>query len=74
MTQPQTASLTDRLEAAAISLKMIAAQHRRMAPWFTTIAARFDVDERDLRGAVRNPATQQTYDRILSNDRPEIDL
>jgi hypothetical protein len=74
MTQPQRPSLPDRLGAAAISLKMISAKQRRVAPWVTTIASRFDVDERDLRRALRSRATQETYDRILSNDRPEIEL
>jgi hypothetical protein len=74
MSAPEQPSLGERLEAAAISLKMIAAKKRRVAPWFTTIASRFEVEEPALRRAFRSQATQQTYDRIHSNDRPELDL
>jgi hypothetical protein len=61
------ASLGERLEAAAISLKMIAARDADISPFVATMAERFSVDERALRGAFGSPATQRTYDRIHSN-------
>lgn len=55
------------LEAAAISLKMIAAKHASSPSTIATIARRFAVDEEVLRRVVRSRATQRTYDRIHSN-------
>ena len=72
--RPGPDTLADRLEAAAISLKMIAAKDPGAAPFLATMALRFGVDERALSGALRSRATQRTYDRIHSNSRPEIDL
>jgi hypothetical protein len=66
---PETPSLGARLEAAAISLKMIAAQNADIAPYLATIAERFSLDEGRLRRAVRSRATQRTYDRIHSNQQ-----
>ena len=69
MRRPEPATLGARLEAAAISLKMIAASHM-----LATMAQRFGVDEWALRSEVSSRATQQTYDRIHSNSRPELDI
>ena len=70
MTGPDRASLGARLEAAAICLKMIAAQTTDIGTYMPTIAQRFTVDESDLRRAVGSAATQRTYDRIHSNVQP----
>ena len=67
MKRRSAASLAERLEAAAISLKMIAARDADITPFVTTMAERFSVDERALRGAFGSSATQLTYDRIHSN-------
>ena len=74
MKPPEYATLQERLEAAAISLKMMAANEPYGVPLVATMARRFGVDERALRGAVGSDSTQLTYDRIHSNHRPEIDL
>lgn len=74
MRPPDYATLQERLEAAAISLKMIAAKEPDGVPLVATMARRFGVDEQALRGVVRSDATQLTYDRIHSNHRPDIDL
>jgi hypothetical protein len=63
----ETHSLGARLEAAAISLKMIAARDTDITPYLATMAERFSLDERRLHRAVRSRATQRTYDRIHSN-------
>ena len=68
MRRRPVASLGERLEAAAISLKMIAARDSDIAPFVATMAERFSVDELALRGAFGSPATQRTYDRIHSNE------
>ena len=67
MSRPEVASSAARLEAAAISLKMIAAQDSNVAPDVATVAHRFGIDEGRLRRAVRSRSTQRTYDRIHSN-------
>lgn len=71
MRRRRSPSLKERLEAAAISLKMIAARDADIAPFVATMADRFSVDERALRGAFRSHATQRTYDRIHSNTEQE---
>ena len=53
---------------------MIAARDADITPFVATMAERFSVDERALRGAFGSPATQQTYDRIHSNDAWEPTL
>jgi hypothetical protein len=63
----ETPSLGARLEAAAISLKMIAARNSDIAPYVATMAERFSLDEGRLRRAVRSRSIQRTYDRIHSN-------
>jgi hypothetical protein len=62
--RPEPATLGARLEAAAISLKMMAAKEPTASPMLATMAQRFGVDERALRSEVSSRATQQTYDRI----------
>lgn len=57
----------DRLEAAAIALKMIAAKTRDSTPYVPLMAERFAVDEAALRSALGSRATAQTYKRIHSN-------
>ena len=74
MTRPESATFGARLEAAAISLKMIAAKEPAASHMLATMAQRFGVDERALRSEVSSRATQQTYDRIHSNVRPELDI
>ena len=74
MTHPEPPSRRERLEAAAISLKMIAAMEADTSPFVATLAHRFSVDEAALRGAARSRATQRTYDRIHSNAAPVIDF
>lgn len=74
MRRSKPATLGARLEAAAISLKMIAAKEPTAPPMLATMAQRFGVDERALRSEVSSSATQQTYDRIHSNIRPELDI
>ena len=74
MSPRQVASIGERLEAAAISLKMMAARETDIAPFVATMAQRFSVDEHALRGAVGSSATQLTYDRIHSNDGSEAVL
>jgi hypothetical protein len=64
------ASRRARLEAAAICVKMIAAQTPDTGTYMSTIAHRFTVEEDDLRRALRSAATQRTYDRIHSNVQP----
>ncbi len=71
---PVDATLSERLEAAAISIKMIAAKGPGAAPLVTMMALRFGVDEQVLHHAARSPATQRTYDRIHSNTQPVLDL
>jgi len=71
---PEYGTLKERLEAAAISLKMIAAKEPDGVPLVATMARRFGVEESALRGAVGSDATQLAYDRIHSNHRPEVDL
>jgi hypothetical protein len=61
------ASLGDRLEAAAISMKMIAVKAPGDAACFLMMAQRFAVDEAALREAVGSRATERAYDRIHSN-------
>lgn len=74
MNVPERPSIGDRLEAAAISLKMIAATDADIAPFVSTLAHRFSVDETALRGAARSHTTQRAYDRIHSNVEPVIDF
>ena len=74
MRRRSVASLGERLEAAAISLKMIAAKDPDVTPFVSTMAQRFSVDERALRWAFGSRATQRTYDRIHSNDETEAVL
>ena len=63
---------------ASRSLGNLAEDDRRegphRVPFVAAMARRFGVDERALRTVVRSRATQLTYDRILSNGRPELDL
>jgi len=70
---PVNATLCERLEAAAISLKMIAAKDPGAASLVATMALRFGVDEHALRRVTQSPATQRSYDRIHSNTRPAVD-
>jgi len=74
MKRRPVASLGERLEAAAISLKMIAARDSDITPFVATMAERFSVDEGALRGAFGSGDTQRTYDRIHSNDEWETVL
>jgi hypothetical protein len=74
MKPPDYATLQERLEAAAISLKMMAAKEPGGVPMVATMARRFGVDESALRGVFQSHATQLTYDRIHSNHWPEVDL
>ncbi|MDX6475862.1 MAG: hypothetical protein QOH95_1373, partial [Gaiellaceae bacterium] len=61
----------ERLLAAAISLKMIAAtQLPDIEPLIAAMAHRFGVGEIELCAALDSPATQRAYDRIHSNTRP----
>ncbi len=60
------ATLGERLEAAAISWLMIAAEDPAPASFVPAIALRFGVDEQVLLRAARSRATRRTYDRILS--------
>jgi hypothetical protein len=64
---PGPASFADRLEAAAISLRMIAAKAPDSAAYVLMMAQRFAVDEGALREAVGSRATERAYDRIHSN-------
>ena len=64
---PVNATLSERLEAAAISIKMIAAKDPGAASVVAMMALRFGVDEQLLHSAARSRATQRTYDRIHSN-------
>jgi hypothetical protein len=65
--QQGSASFADRLEAAAISMKMIAVKAPGDAGCFPMMAQRFAVGEAALRQAVGSRATEQAYDRIHSN-------
>jgi len=53
---------------------MIAAKEPTASHMLATMAQRFGVDEWALRSEVSSRATQQTYDRIHSNSRPELDI
>jgi hypothetical protein len=68
------ATLSERLEAAAISWMMIAAIDPGAASLVATIAARFGVDEQVLLRAARSNAARRTYDRIHARSRPLVDL
>lgn len=67
---PPHETLSERLEAAAISLKMIAANNPDASSFIATLAVRFAVDEQALQHAAQSPALQQTYDRIHLEKRP----
>lgn len=60
----------DRLEAAAIAIKMIAARAQDVAPYLELVARRFAVDETALRDAIGTRATERTYERIHGNTVP----
>ena len=71
---PVDATFSERLEAAAISMKTIAAKDPGAASFLATLAFRFGVDEQVLHCAAQSPATQRIYDRIHSNTQPVLDL
>jgi hypothetical protein len=60
-----------RLEAAAISIKMIAAKSHDIAPYIDIVARRFAVEQTALRDAIGTHAVERTYERIHANDLPE---
>jgi hypothetical protein len=60
----------DRLEAAAISIKMIAANAPDITPYIDVVMERFAVEETALRAAVGARATERTYERIHANAMP----
>jgi hypothetical protein len=60
----------DRLEAAAIAIRMIAAKAPDIAPYVEVVARRFSVDEKALRDAIGTRATELTYERIHGNAVP----
>jgi hypothetical protein len=66
----QRPSPDDRLEAAAISIKMIAAKAPDIAPYIDVVAHRFAVEETALRAAIGTRATERTYERIHANAVP----
>jgi hypothetical protein len=68
----ETPSLGARLEAAAISLKMIAARNSDITPYVATMAERFSLDEGRLRRAVRtfDPADVRPDPLEQADDRP----
>jgi hypothetical protein len=61
----------DRLEAAAIAIKMIAAKAQDVAPYLELVARRFAVDETSLRDAIGTRATERVYERIHGNTVPQ---
>jgi hypothetical protein len=60
-------TLGERVLAAAISMRMLAANVPDSTPYLSTIARRFAIDEPALRRAIRSRATDQAYERIHSN-------
>jgi len=57
---PEYGTLKERLEAAAISLKMIAAKEPDGVPLVATMARRFGVEESALRGSRTTGSTRTT--------------
>jgi hypothetical protein len=66
-------SVGDRLQAAAISMRMLAAKVPDSGAYLSTIAQRFAVDEPALRTAMGSQATDLVYERIHSNNGLVID-
>jgi hypothetical protein len=64
-------SSNERLEAAAIAIKMIAANAQDIAPYLDVVARRFAVEEFALRDAIGTRAITRTYERIHANAVPD---
>ena len=64
---PASAAPEARLEAAALSIRMIAALAPDSGPYVPVLAHRFAVDEEALRDAVWSRAIDRAYNRIHSN-------